>query len=380
MRTGRFGQRSVVVGLCCALALAACSDDDDGTGGSGATGGGGSTTSQTSDGAGPANGGAPATGGEAATGGAPTGGQGGAGGSGQGGEGGGAPGGFLRFVALGDAGEGNERQNKVADVIKTVCDARGGCDFALYTGDNLYPSGADSADDPQFQTKFEQPYSELDFQFHVVLGNHDYGGDGAGFEFDKAQNEISYSQASTKWSLPSRYYSMKSPEDLIGPSAEFFMLDTNYILFTGDSEQQDWLDGAIAASNKHWKIGVGHHPYVSNGPHGNAGAYDGLPDWFPVASGANVKDFFDDSVCNKMDVYICGHDHDRQWLNPNCGIEFIVTGAGAKMTDLEGDNPTFYEDDQKGGFLLVELTETTFTGTFYDEDGVMNFTRTVTKP
>ena len=50
------------------------------------------------------------------------------------------------------------------------------------------------------------------------------------------------------------------------------------------------------------------------------------------------------------------------------------------MTEIEGDNPTYYQDVDKGGFLLVELTETTFTGTFYDEDAVANFTRTVTKP
>lgn len=365
--------------LWCTLGLFSCSEDDE-PDGPGAGGSGASTSSNDGgNGAGPT--GAGPTGGSG-TGASDQGGNGqGAGPSqgGAGGEGGGAPGPFLRFVALGDVGEGNERQFKVGQAIKTVCDAKGGCDFALLTGDNLYPDGANSANDQQFQSKFEMPYADLDFMFYVVLGNHDYGGDGAGFEFDKAENEINYSQASTKWRLPSRYYSFKSPEDVIGPSAEFFMLDTNYIMFTGDDEQQEWLDAATAASGKHWKIGVGHHPYISNGPHGNAGRYEGFPG-IPIVSGGNVKNFMDDSVCGKMDVYICGHDHDRQWLVGTCGVEFIVTGAGAKMTDIEGDNPTYYEDVSKAGFLVVELTETTFTGTFYDEDAQMNFTRTITKP
>lgn len=373
--------RGAFLGIWGCLALVACSDEEDG----GAGGQGASTSSEPS-------GGSPSTstgdagsshqGGTSSQGGAPAGGashQGG-GGAGQGGEGGGPAGGTLRFVALGDAGKGNTTQSKVAAAIKTVCDAAGGCDFALYLGDNIYDSGASAPDDTQFQSKFEQPYAALDFPFHVVLGNHDYGGGGAGFSSSTAQNEIDYTQISQKWSLPSRYYQMQSPEQLSGgPSADFFMLDTTYVFFTGDGTQQEWLDSAIASSTKHWKIAVGHHPYRSNGPHGNAGEYEGIPG-IPVISGGEVEDFFDDSLCNKVDVYLCGHDHDRQWLNPACGVELIVSGAGSATTELEGDNPHFYQDDQKGGFLLVELSETAFTGTFYDEDGVLNFTRTVNKP
>ena len=57
-----------------------------------------------------------------------------------------------------------------------------------------------------------------------------------------------------------------------------------------------------------------------------------------------------------------------------------MSGTAAKTTALEGQgSPTFFETDQKGGMLLVELTSTTFKGTFYDEDGVEEFSRTITK-
>lgn len=370
--------RGAFAGLLGCLALVACSDEEDG----GAGGQGASTSSQPNGGSPSSTTGSNQGGNTSSQGAGPAGGAShdGGGGQGTGGEGGGPAEGTLRFVALGDAGKGNTTQNKVAAAMKTVCDAAGGCDFAVYLGDNIYDSGASEPNDAQFQSKFEMPYAALDFPFHVVLGNHDYGGGGAGFSASTAQNEIDYTQLSQKWSLPSRYYQMQSPEQLTGgPSADFFMLDTTYVFFTGDSTQKGWLDSAIASSTKHWKIAAGHHPYHSNGPHGNAGEYEGIPG-IPVISGGEVEDFFDDSLCNKVDVYLCGHDHDRQWLQPACGVELIVSGAGSATTALEGDNPHFYQDDQKGGFLYVELTATTFIGSFYDEDGMLNFTRTITKP
>jgi tartrate-resistant acid phosphatase type 5 len=298
------------------------------------------------------------------------------------GTGGGTSDAVLRFIALGDGGEGNTTQYKVADAVKLVCDAAGGCDFAVYLGDNFYDSGVDGVRDMQFQTKFEMPYAVLPFPFYVALGNHDYGGNGAGYEYWKAEAQIEYTMLSSKWKMPSRFYKLSAPAEAgpaDGPVATFFALDTNAIMFTGDDEQLAWLNDGTSAAPAGWKIGFGHHPYVSNGAHGNAGEYEGIP-FIPVVSGEQVKDFFDDAVCGKIDVYLSGHDHNRQWLEPACGTEYIVSGTAAKTTDLEGQGtPTFFEADQKGGFMLVELTAASFKGTFYDEDGVEEFTRTVTK-
>jgi tartrate-resistant acid phosphatase type 5 len=288
----------------------------------------------------------------------------------------------LRFVALGDGGEGNSTQYKVADTMQNICTQKGGCDFALYLGDNFYDSGVSGTGDSQFQSKFEMPYAVTTFRFYVVLGNHDYGGNGAGFEFWKSQAQVDYTALSQKWTMPDQYYKFSTPADAgpaLGPKVDFFGLDTNAIMFTGDSDQKDWLDNGVAQSAADWKIGFGHHPYISNGQHGNAGEYEGIP-FVPVVSGQAVEDFFDDAVCNKLDVYISGHDHNRQWLQPDCGVEFIVSGTAAKATDLVGQGtPTFFEKDQGGGFLLVEIQGNTLTGTFYDEGGAVEFTRTVTK-
>ncbi|HET6583236.1 MAG TPA: hypothetical protein VFG69_07310, partial [Nannocystaceae bacterium] len=77
-------------------------------------------------------------------------------------------GGEVRFVALGDAGEGNEAQFAVAAAMADVCAERG-CDFALYLGDNFYDNGVTSSMDVLFEERFEVPYAALDFPFYVAL-------------------------------------------------------------------------------------------------------------------------------------------------------------------------------------------------------------------
>lgn len=305
--------------------------------------------------------------------------------SGGGGEGGGGPGptGTLRFVALGDGGEGNDIQFAVAATVGNLCAARGGCDFALYLGDNFYDDGVDDVEDDQFQDKFEEPYAGLDFRFWVVLGNHDYGGNGAGYEEAKANLQVDYTTMSSKWTMPGRHYEFQVPADAgpaDAPTVDLFGLDTNWVMYNGDEAQQRWLDGAIAASGASWRIAYGHHPFISNGQHGNAGEYEGIP-FIPIVSGANVRDFMEDSVCGKVDLYISGHDHNRQWLEPTCGTEFVVSGTAAKTTDLVGrDTPTLFETDVDGGFLLVEITGNTLVGELYDQQGTLEFSRTITKP
>ena len=277
----------------------------------------------------------------------------------------------VRFVALGDAGEGNAEQYGVANAIERVCSNRG-CDFALYLGDNFYDSGVDEVDDIQFETKFELPYANLAFPFWIVLGNHDYGGGGSGYEFWKGNYYIEYSDVSPRWRLPDLFYTVDyGVLDLFG-------LDTNAILWGFFDDQQAWLDARLAESDAAWTIAFGHHPYLSNGHHGNAGVYDGYSP-SPIWDGANVKQFFDESVCGSVDLYMCGHDHSLQWPETTCGgTELIVSGAGSKTTGLDGENPTWFEADREG-FVYLDLTTTEYTATFYDIGGNAIFTRTVTK-
>lgn len=278
----------------------------------------------------------------------------------------------LRFVAMGDTGKGNQGQKDVGAAIAAHCAARG-CDFVQLLGDNIYDSGVTSVDDPQWQTKFEEPYKLVTQPFYVVLGNHDYGGDGAGWEFGKGAFEIAYTAKSMKWKLPAAHY-----RRTVG-NVDFFGLDTNLMMYNRDVDKQKTaLAGWLASSMTTWKIAFGHHPYLSNGSHGNAGNYDGL--WFvPIAGGQGVKKFFDDNVCGKVDLYISGHDHSRQWLTDTCrGTELAVSGAGASGTDLPGRNKNRFQSKELG-FLYVTIVGRTLTAEFIDKTGKTEFTRTLTK-
>jgi len=299
----------------------------------------------------------------------------------------------VRFVAMGDTGEGNPDQRRVAVAIRDLCAARG-CDFVLLLGDNIYDEGVSSLDDPQWQTKFEEPYRDIDLPFQTALGNHDYGGrllfpiPGLGNEFTKSDFEVMYSERSRKWIMPSQHYTFSYGH--VG----FIVLDTNSLMWadTSHGDQREWWPTALMElQGKEWLFVVGHHPYRSNGSHGNAGSYDApelggvpLPNPIPQLNGTSLKQFFDEVVCGTGDVYLCGHDHSRQWLDaPDalCGTELIVSGAGSKVTNLrDHDNRSYYEDASEVGFLYVDIEGKRMTGGFYDADGNLDFERIIEHP
>ena len=280
----------------------------------------------------------------------------------------------LRFLALGDTGEGNATQRQVGQAMGNVCALYGGCEFALLLGDNAYDSGVSSAMDPFFQDMFVTPYSHLSFPFYVVLGNHDLGGGGLGLDpdFRKGDYQVQYGQLNPQWLMPDKHYQVdKGLVWLLG-------LNTTNIFFNlaqgQKTDVRSWISQAPVGA---WKIAFGHHPYISNGKHGNAGSYDGVP-FLPIANGEHVKNFIEDEICGNVDLYLCGHDHSLQDLKPTCGTEFIVSGAGAKSTEIKGDNPSFF-DSESTGFVMLEAREETLSVYFFDENETLLHQRVLLK-
>jgi len=300
----------------------------------------------------------------------------------------------TKFIVIGDTGKGNADQRKVGMAIRDLCAAQG-CDFVLMLGDNIYDSGVDSTTHADWQTKFEVPYNDVNLPFYVALGNHDNGGDifgykagGIGNEFEKGKVEVDYTQVSTKWNMPATHYTFTMND--VG----FIVLDTNAIIWDDDTygDQAAWMPSALAAvAGKRWVFTAGHHPYRSNGSHGNAGDYDApelagmiIPNPLPIQDGEHVKDFFDQHVCGISQVYFAGHDHSRQWIKEPtqlCGTEMIISGAGASTTEIQDrGNDTYYEDASKPGFMYVVIDGDTFTGEFHDSNGALDYKRTFQHP
>ena len=292
----------------------------------------------------------------------------------------------VRFIAMGDTGEGYSDQHPNAVVIKDVCDAAGGCDFVLLMGDNFYDVGVDSVTDPQWDDKFEDPYVDLDLPFYPSLGNHDGGLWGSGVELWKGDIQVDYSDFSDKWTMPGRYYKQTYGD------VDIFALDTSSIFFDGlgwplitdyadlTDDQEAWLQSEWAgASTGLWRFAFGHHPYLSNGPHGNAGMYEGIP-FVPYVSGGEIQTFLEDNVCGNVDFYLCGHDHSRQWMVDTCsGTQLIIAGAGSKTSSIDGNQSTYFEDADTPGFFIFEIIGNTATVQIWDETGAMNYESVITK-
>jgi len=274
------------------------------------------------------------------------------------------PGKAVSFAALGDTDSRHAGgQRRVARALAAVC-AAAGCDFVLLLGDNFYPAGVTSARDPLFQSGFEVPYAAVAAPFLAVLGNHDYGA--PGFLRDRALHQVEYTGRSRKWRMPGTYW-----HELHGP-VELFGLDTTAEVYGEGGGQAEEVEGWIRSSGARWKIAVGHHPYRSNGPHGNAGSGGG-------DGGARLKAFLERVACGGVDLYLAGHDHDRQWLLPTCGgTEQIVSGASTNSYELEGDNPVRFQSAELG-FFYARATEHALTGYFVGAHGKVDYRRRLTR-
>ncbi|MFH5211582.1 metallophosphoesterase [Antrihabitans sp. NCIMB 15449] len=291
----------------------------------------------------------------------------------------------LTVLVTGDAGTGAAGQLAVAEAAKKLF-AVEQLSLAIGLGDNIYEDGAETPDDDEFGTKFEAPNTGLDVPWLMALGNHDNSlivpGDGSWLE--KGNNEVGYHARSPRWWMPSRYYSVALPAN--DPVVEFFVLDLNplcsYIpqilnywapngpYMTG---QREWLRQSLASSPAKWKITCNHFPYIANGPHGNAGAYDGVPALLPHANGTYAKEFFDQEVLGRVPILLAGHDHSQQVLTPTAatkGAYQIVSGAAAKSVGGQSriTNPALHQDFSNLGFMVLDISPSSVAVRVYTVD------------
>ena len=93
-------------------------------------------------------------------------------------------------------------------------------DFMLTVGDNFYPAGVFSTDDPQWTSAWEDVYDDpaLDVPVYAILGNHDH----SGFPLE----QLKYARRNDRWTMPDLYYSW-SERLADGTRVDFFALDTD---------------------------------------------------------------------------------------------------------------------------------------------------------
>ncbi|MDD9950565.1 MAG: metallophosphoesterase [Zetaproteobacteria bacterium] len=237
----------------------------------------------------------------------------------------------LKVLIFGDFGTGTIFQYRVAQSMYKVCQSSG-CDMGLLLGDNFYERGVRNLQDPIFRTRFEQPYGPLGIPFYVALGNHDYRGN--------VQAQVDYTKVSKFWNLPARYY------DFVKENTQFVGLDTNRF----DEKQAQYLESVLSRSSSAWKVVFAHHPPISYGSHG---------------SDTKLQKTLLPIICKHQVLYFAGHDHDLQFIKPDCGARIIISGAAAKVREVQPGTMSKFAQSTLG-YTRLEIAEQEARIQFYN--------------
>lgn len=257
---------------------------------------------------------------------------------------------ILKLLVFGDQGSGSEHQRAVAASLEAKC--RTGIDGILLLGDNFYPHGVSSVQDPQWKTKFEEIYGGpclLKTPFYVTLGNHDYQGSPLAV--------IQYSDVSPRWVAPGRFYGVK-----FGALLELIDFDTSIAdwCFSEKDCSFSFLQHSLAKpKTTAWRLVAGHHPLRSSSLKGFT--YDGND---PRAF------FMRKAICGKADIGLFGHSHHLEMRrDPDCETPYAILGGGGGGSAKVSPNgkPVFLREGFGFGQLTVTREELNLE--FFDEAG-----------
>jgi acid phosphatase type 7 len=265
----------------------------------------------------------------------------------------------IQFLVFGDSGDGKKGQYRLAAKM-----AEQAADFAIHTGDVIYPSGADR----HYDRGFFIPYASLLARMVIwpALGNHDIvTGDGAPYfhNFDLPANGPSGLEQGRNYSFD---YG----------SARFVCIDSNMGQSVLEHRIAPWLEQTLSAGASSgagnagvtWRFAFFHHPPYSDGAHGDIASVRRA--LVPALERA------------RADVVFCGHDHLYQRTHPLRGVTYIVSGGGgAKLYPRRRkreQTASFYNDDHS--FVLVSIDGTTLSLRCLNTAGVTVDSHTIRKP
>jgi tartrate-resistant acid phosphatase type 5 len=239
------------------------------------------------------------------------------------------PEGEVNLIVFGDFGNGKPSQRETARAMAEYC-AKVKTQFhgLLTVGDNFYVKMKD-ADDWQFQTLFEDMYDarRINFPWYVTSGNHDYERTGNGQRKVDVEMEYARRNPQSRWKYPAKYYRVDFPQGSAKPLLMALMLESSMPNQSREewAAQKRWIAEQLATSNATWKVACAHHPFFSNGSHGDNGVLQ--REWGPLFKAGGLN------------AYIAGHDHDLQHLElRDWPFSFIQAGGGGQpVTDMRRD-------------------------------------------
>lgn len=260
----------------------------------------------------------------------------------------------LNIILFGDWGYINDTTKQNMQLMKNI-----NPDFYILLGDNFYPNGVKSVDDPQWKYKYKTIFSN-DIPTFAVLGNHDYLND--------VYAQIQYSNVNPSWKLPFFYYDMiiylKScmihfifiDSNILADDITILLLkntnvnDISYRKYLNlckqyEEKQKLWLEETLQKSEAKWKIVCGHYPIYSVGPHTISKKYQ-----------AYTTALFEKYG---VDFYFSGHDHNMQHIFHK-NTNYIVSGAFSSFYNKKHISNNFYKLNyvsQNSGFVKLNITD-----------------------
>lgn len=284
----------------------------------------------------------------------------------------------LNFLLIGDFGYyGQFNQKNVATQMGKAA-AKIGSEFVISAGDNFYPNGVQSTTDYSWIASFENIYTDYSLQnnWFVTLGNHDYRGN--------IQAEIDYSAKSRRWQMPSTYFKKEfNLKD--GNKVLVLFMDTTpftdkyYEPDSGMSEliktqdtiaQKKWLLKELATEDKKvtWKIVVGHHPLYSGGKRKDSNE--------TLSFEKKFVPIFD---AQKVDAYLCGHEHDLQIIKPKDHYTTQFLSGSATTVRPSGARKGTLFFAEKPGFMTFSIINSKLLAQVVDSEGNILFVTQIEK-
>lgn len=159
-----------------------------------------------------------------------------------------------------------------------------------------------------------------------------------------------------------RYFSLPAPEYRYAfryGNAEFFSLDSNKPVGPG-SEQQRWLDAALAKSTAAWKVCYHHHPCYSSDSDDYGNTWTGDSRRQDTNAARLVPVYEKHSV----DLALNGHIHlyERTWpvragkVDRAKGVTYLTSGGGGGRLEEFEPTPAFFKNQGRVNYHYCHVT------------------------
>lgn len=300
-----------------------------------------------------------------------------------------------KVFLIGDAGEPKSPDKNLMLLQSQFKDATEN-DFLIFLGDNLYPKGLPSIEDPEREEMENKLIPQLEVmkafpgKALIIPGNHDWA-QGRNYGWERAlEMERFVRQYFDGQNVLLPIGGCPGPIEIpMSDKSTLIILNTQYFLHSWDKPDEDdncenkstvealeeLKSVIIRNKGKHILIAAHHPMYTYGEHHGNFSFKEQL---LPIPLLGSIHPLFRKTIGNIQDnthpkykavmnqiltamneaesvVYAAGHEHSLQLIQRN-GHHFIVSGSGSKITHVkQGKGSLFAKSEQ--GFAVLDLSE-----------------------